>query len=104
MTLLLIKWINVLPGRRKAGFFDGCRHSARKDSIGSPFGRGDIFCTHLRTRSGQSREKRLRPVGGAELTPGLQQGDVVAILSNGGFDGIYEKLPRHLEEWSRAKP
>ncbi len=38
------------------------------------------------------------------LTPRLQQGDVVAILSNGGFDGIYEKLPRHLEEWSRAKP
>ena len=24
-------------------------------------------------------------------------GDVVAILSNGGFDGIYEKLPRRLE-------
>ena len=28
---------------------------------------------------------------------GLQQGDVVVILSNGGFDGIYEKLPRKLE-------
>jgi UDP-N-acetylmuramate: L-alanyl-gamma-D-glutamyl-meso-diaminopimelate ligase len=24
-------------------------------------------------------------------------GDVVAILSNGGFDGIYEKLPARLE-------
>jgi UDP-N-acetylmuramate: L-alanyl-gamma-D-glutamyl-meso-diaminopimelate ligase len=23
-------------------------------------------------------------------------GDVVAILSNGGFDGIYDKLPRRL--------
>jgi hypothetical protein len=22
---------------------------------------------------------------------------VLAILSNGGFDGIYEKLPQHLE-------
>ena len=30
------------------------------------------------------------------LTPRLKQGDVVAILSNGGFDGIYEKLPRAL--------
>ncbi len=28
------------------------------------------------------------------LTPRLQPGDVVAILSNGGFDGIYEKLPQ----------
>ena len=43
----------------------------------------------------------------AELHPGaaeiveslaseLKAGDVVAILSNGGFDGIYEKLPAHL--------
>jgi UDP-N-acetylmuramate: L-alanyl-gamma-D-glutamyl-meso-diaminopimelate ligase len=31
------------------------------------------------------------------LTPQLQSGDVVAILSNGGFDGIYEKLPKSLE-------
>ncbi len=28
----------------------------------------------------------------------LCAGDVVAILSNGGFDGIYEKLPKRLEE------
>jgi len=28
----------------------------------------------------------------------LQHGDVVAILSNGGFDGIYEKLPARLRE------
>ena len=44
----------------------------------------------------------------AELHPGvdaiidsllsqLHSGDVVAILSNGGFDGIYEKLPERLE-------
>jgi UDP-N-acetylmuramate: L-alanyl-gamma-D-glutamyl-meso-diaminopimelate ligase len=26
----------------------------------------------------------------------LRPGDVVAILSNGGFDGIYEKLPARL--------
>ena len=28
------------------------------------------------------------------LTPELRSGDVVAILSNGGFGGIYQKLPR----------
>jgi len=34
----------------------------------------------------------------AAIVPELHAGDVVAILSNGGFDGIYEKLPRHLEQ------
>ncbi|HTD55740.1 MAG TPA: UDP-N-acetylmuramate:L-alanyl-gamma-D-glutamyl-meso-diaminopimelate ligase, partial [Silvibacterium sp.] len=34
------------------------------------------------------------------IAPLLQTGDVVAILSNGGFDGIYEKLPRRLREMS----
>jgi UDP-N-acetylmuramate: L-alanyl-gamma-D-glutamyl-meso-diaminopimelate ligase len=29
----------------------------------------------------------------AEMAPRLRSGDVVAILSNGGFGGIYEKLP-----------
>jgi UDP-N-acetylmuramate: L-alanyl-gamma-D-glutamyl-meso-diaminopimelate ligase len=32
------------------------------------------------------------------IVPKLQSGDVVAILSNGGFDGIYEKLPERLRE------
>jgi UDP-N-acetylmuramate: L-alanyl-gamma-D-glutamyl-meso-diaminopimelate ligase len=31
------------------------------------------------------------------ITPELREGDVVAILSNGGFDGIYEKLPARLK-------
>jgi UDP-N-acetylmuramate: L-alanyl-gamma-D-glutamyl-meso-diaminopimelate ligase len=31
------------------------------------------------------------------IAPELRSGDVVAILSNGGFGGIYEKLPRRLE-------
>jgi UDP-N-acetylmuramate: L-alanyl-gamma-D-glutamyl-meso-diaminopimelate ligase len=31
------------------------------------------------------------------LVPRLKTGDVVAILSNGGFDRIYEKLPQQLE-------
>jgi UDP-N-acetylmuramate: L-alanyl-gamma-D-glutamyl-meso-diaminopimelate ligase len=34
----------------------------------------------------------------ASIAPKLQEGDVVAILSNGGFDGIYEKLPARLKE------
>jgi UDP-N-acetylmuramate: L-alanyl-gamma-D-glutamyl-meso-diaminopimelate ligase len=32
------------------------------------------------------------------LAPQLRAGDVVAILSNGGFDGIYEKLPARLKQ------
>ncbi len=32
------------------------------------------------------------------ITPELRSGDVVAILSNGGFGGIYEKLPSRLRE------
>ncbi len=32
------------------------------------------------------------------IAPRLVCGDVVAILSNGGFDGIYEKLPARLRE------
>jgi UDP-N-acetylmuramate: L-alanyl-gamma-D-glutamyl-meso-diaminopimelate ligase len=32
----------------------------------------------------------------AKITPELASGDVVAILSNGGFGGIYEKLPAQL--------
>ncbi len=33
----------------------------------------------------------------AEMAPRVKAGDVVAILSNGGFGGIYEKLPRAIE-------
>ena len=34
------------------------------------------------------------------VAPELRSGDVVAILSNGGFGGIYEKLPARLRELS----
>jgi UDP-N-acetylmuramate: L-alanyl-gamma-D-glutamyl-meso-diaminopimelate ligase len=34
----------------------------------------------------------------AGIVPQLTSGDVVAIMSNGGFDGIYEKLPAQLRE------
>jgi UDP-N-acetylmuramate: L-alanyl-gamma-D-glutamyl-meso-diaminopimelate ligase len=33
----------------------------------------------------------------AAIVPELHAGDVVAILSNGGFGGIYEKLPRQIQ-------
>jgi UDP-N-acetylmuramate: L-alanyl-gamma-D-glutamyl-meso-diaminopimelate ligase len=32
------------------------------------------------------------------IAPQVAPGDVVALLSNGGFDGIYEKLPAHLRQ------
>ena len=35
------------------------------------------------------------------VVPDVMSGDVVAILSNGGFDGIYEKLPLRLVEGKR---
>jgi UDP-N-acetylmuramate: L-alanyl-gamma-D-glutamyl-meso-diaminopimelate ligase len=37
------------------------------------------------------------------MVPELESGDVVAILSNGGFGGIYEKLPRRIEEMRGAR-
>jgi len=36
------------------------------------------------------------------VAPQLESGDVVAILSNGGFDGIYEKLPARIGELQAA--
>ena len=51
----------------------------------------------------QRRGKRARIISGADgivqvVAPELRSGDVVAILSNGGFDGIYDKLPARLKE------
>ena len=37
------------------------------------------------------------------VAPELRSGDVVAILSNGGFGGIYEKLPERLKALSQAE-
>jgi UDP-N-acetylmuramate: L-alanyl-gamma-D-glutamyl-meso-diaminopimelate ligase len=39
----------------------------------------------------------------ASIAPELRSGDIVAILSNGGFGGIYDKLPRKLEELNGAR-
>ena len=53
--------------------------------------------------------KPARELAGADaiveaIAPELRSGDVVAILSNGGFGGIYEKLPRKLEELRASTP
>jgi UDP-N-acetylmuramate: L-alanyl-gamma-D-glutamyl-meso-diaminopimelate ligase len=37
------------------------------------------------------------------IAPELRAGDVVGILSNGGFDGIYEKLPARLRLLSSSR-
>jgi UDP-N-acetylmuramate: L-alanyl-gamma-D-glutamyl-meso-diaminopimelate ligase len=48
-------------------------------------------------RSGKpARELRDADVIVSAIAPELRSGDVVAILSNGGFGGIYEKLPERL--------
>jgi UDP-N-acetylmuramate: L-alanyl-gamma-D-glutamyl-meso-diaminopimelate ligase len=49
----------------------------------------------------QGKHARILPDADAivkEIAPELRQHDVVAILSNGGFGGIYEKLPQRLRE------
>ncbi len=56
----------------------------------------------------QSRGKQARVLPDADtivntIAPELAQGDVVAILSNGGFGGIYEKLPERLRLSSLEK-
>jgi UDP-N-acetylmuramate: L-alanyl-gamma-D-glutamyl-meso-diaminopimelate ligase len=40
----------------------------------------------------------------AHVAGGARAGDVVAILSNGGFDGIYEKLPARLAAQRAVSP
>jgi UDP-N-acetylmuramate: L-alanyl-gamma-D-glutamyl-meso-diaminopimelate ligase len=38
------------------------------------------------------------------IAPEMRSGDVVAILSNGGFGGIYEKLPERIKSLGAGKP
>jgi UDP-N-acetylmuramate: L-alanyl-gamma-D-glutamyl-meso-diaminopimelate ligase len=50
-----------------------------------------------------NRSKRAQIIADADaivntIAPELKSGDVVAVLSNGGFGGIYEKLPSRLRE------
>src|SRR5215472_9820646 len=55
----------------------------------------------------EQRGKRARIISGVEgivqtAAAELRSGDVVAIHSNGGFDGIYEKLPARLKDIGSA--
>jgi UDP-N-acetylmuramate: L-alanyl-gamma-D-glutamyl-meso-diaminopimelate ligase len=55
----------------------------------------------VRTLNAEGTEAELLPDADAivdAIAPRLVPGDVVAILSNGGFDGIYEKLPARLRQ------
>jgi UDP-N-acetylmuramate: L-alanyl-gamma-D-glutamyl-meso-diaminopimelate ligase len=57
----------------------------------------------------QQRGKRARIISGVDgivqvVAPELRPGDVVAILSNGGFNGIYEKLPARLKAIGAVSP
>jgi UDP-N-acetylmuramate: L-alanyl-gamma-D-glutamyl-meso-diaminopimelate ligase len=57
----------------------------------------------LKRNGGRARELADADAIVATVVPELASGDVVAILSNGGFGGIYEKLPRKLEELRGAR-
>ena len=55
----------------------------------------------------ENHGKRARIISGADgivqtIAPELRSGDVVAILSNGGFEGIYEKLPARIRELAKS--
>ncbi|HLH06748.1 MAG TPA: UDP-N-acetylmuramate:L-alanyl-gamma-D-glutamyl-meso-diaminopimelate ligase [Terriglobales bacterium] len=53
-----------------------------------------------------NRPARILPNADAiveQVAPELRSGDVVAILSNGGFGGIYEKLPQRIESLREVK-
>jgi len=57
----------------------------------------------------EKRGKRARIIAGADgivqvIAPELRSGDVVAILSNGGFEGIYDKLPARLKALGSSSP
>jgi UDP-N-acetylmuramate: L-alanyl-gamma-D-glutamyl-meso-diaminopimelate ligase len=57
----------------------------------------------------EKRGKRARIISGADgivqvIAPELRSGDVVAILSNGGFEGIYDKLPARLKALGSSSP
>lgn len=56
----------------------------------------------------QSHGRRARIISSVQgivqlIAPEMRPGDVVAILSNGGFDGIYEKLPQRLQSLAATK-
>jgi UDP-N-acetylmuramate: L-alanyl-gamma-D-glutamyl-meso-diaminopimelate ligase len=61
------------------------------------------------TQIGKHGHRRARVIADVEsivriTAPEMRAGDVVAILSNGGFGGIYEKLPQRLQSIESASP
>ena len=67
----------------------------------------DAVVLHLKNNGRNSRALAGADEIVREIVPELRSGDVVAILSNGGFGGIYEKLPeklRILREGSEVAP
>ena len=60
----------------------------------------DLMAVGAELEQHGKRARIISGVGGIVevVAPELRSGDVVAILSNGGFDGIYQKLPARLKE------
>jgi UDP-N-acetylmuramate: L-alanyl-gamma-D-glutamyl-meso-diaminopimelate ligase len=61
------------------------------------------------TRQIEKQGRRARILADADaivrqVAPEMKSGDVIAILSNGGFGGIYEKLPAALRKFGAIKP
>jgi UDP-N-acetylmuramate: L-alanyl-gamma-D-glutamyl-meso-diaminopimelate ligase len=63
----------------------------------------ESLCAQLSQRGTAAQQQPDADAIVAALTPEALPGDVVAILSNGGFGGIYEKLPQALRERGGAK-
>jgi UDP-N-acetylmuramate: L-alanyl-gamma-D-glutamyl-meso-diaminopimelate ligase len=57
-----------------------------------------VIINSLKTAKVPARELADADAIVAAITSELKRGDVVAILSNGGFGGIYEKLPQQLRK------
>ena len=73
-----------------------------KSSSLRPFRKANVWIwlgLQLRYREHGRRARIVPTVDGIVhlVAPELRSGDVVAILSNGGFGGIYEKLPERLK-------
>ncbi len=65
-----------------------------------------VAALNARKKQSQPRPAALHPNADAiveAIAPQLRSGDIVAILSNGGFDGIYEKLPARLRQLAPAE-
>ncbi len=60
--------------------------------------------TELNRRGTRARQFADADAIVAGIAPELVPGDVVAILSNGGFGGIYDKLPARLQSLAREVP